>query len=251
MDRFEMISKRHNPIGALRCQERSMPGPMFEMAARPSNVSATIETFPISSMDAPTPKIHLPAWLQAIVASAGGLGLFLIAFLDSSVLTFPVINDLLLIDLSIRFPARMPYYAAMATLGSVGGCLLLYYIARKGGEAMFQKQAGPRAQQIRAWIKRNGFLSILVTALLPPPTPFKIFVIAAGALEMPVQTFVLGLLAARAIRFFGEGFLAIRYGDQAGQFLVTHKLEVARIVLGVGLCLYLLSFIAVLPRRAS
>src|SRR5579863_5456944 len=195
-------------------------------------------------MDSPTPEIHLPHWLQAIVASTGGIGLFLIAFLDSSVLTFPVINDLLLIGLSIRFPARMPYYAAMATLGSVGGCVLLYYIARKGGEAMFRKHAGPRTQQIRAWIKRNGFVSILVTALLPPPNPFKVFVIAAGAFEMPVQTFVLGLLAARAIRFFGEGFLAIRYGDQASQFLMTHKMEVAGIVLGVVLCLYLVSLIA-------
>lgn len=190
-------------------------------------------------MDLPAPKIHLPHWLQAIVASAGGLGLFLIAFLDSSVLTFPVINDLVLVDLSIRFPARMPYYATMATLGSVAGCLLLYYIARKGGEAMFHKHAGRRAQRIHAWIKRNGFLSILVTALLPPPIPFKIFVIAAGALGMPVHTFVLGLLAARGIRFFGEGFLAIRYGNQASQFLLTHKLEVAGIVLGVVVTLYL------------
>jgi membrane protein YqaA with SNARE-associated domain len=192
-------------------------------------------------MDSSAPKIHLPHWLQAIVASTGGLGLFLIAFLDSSILTFPVINDLLLINLSIRFPARMPYYATMATLGSVGGCVLLYYLARKGGEAMFHKHAGPRAQRIHAWINRNGFLSILVTALLPPPTPFKVFVIAAGALEMPLRTFVLGLLAARAIRFFGEGFLAIRYGDQAGQFLVTHKLEVTGIVLLVVLTLYLAS----------
>jgi membrane protein YqaA with SNARE-associated domain len=202
-------------------------------------------------MDSPTPKFHLPLWLQAIVASTGGLGLFLIAFLDSSVLSFPVINDLLLIDLSVQNPARMPYYAAMATLGSVGGCLLLYYIARKGGETMFRKHAGPRAQQIRAWIDRNGFLSILVTALLPPPTPFKVFVIAAGALEMPVQKFVLGLLAARAIRYFGEGFLAIRYGDQAGQFLLTHKLEVAGIMLGVVVCLYLLSLLAFRPRPAE
>jgi membrane protein YqaA with SNARE-associated domain len=202
-------------------------------------------------MDSPQLKFHLPHWLQAIVASAGGLGLFLIAFLDSSVLTFPVINDLLLIDLSIRNPARMPYYAVMATMGSVAGCLLIYYMARKGGEAMFHKQAGARAETIRAWTKRNGFLSILVTALLPPPTPFKIFVIAAGAFEMPMQTFVLGLLAARAIRFFGEGFLAIRYGDQASQFLVTHKLEVAGIVLAVVLCLYMLSLIAFRPRRAS
>ena len=193
-------------------------------------------------MDSPIPKFHLPHWLvQAIVASAGGLGLFLIAFLDSSVLTFPVINDLLLIDLSIQHPARMPYYAEMNTICSVAGCLLLYYIARKGGEAMFHKHAGPRAQQIHAWINRNGFVSILVTALLPPPTPFKVFVVAAGALEMPVRTFVLGLLAARAIRFFGEGFLAIRYGDQAGPFILTHKLEVAGIVLGIVLVLYLAS----------
>jgi uncharacterized membrane protein YdjX (TVP38/TMEM64 family) len=145
----------------------------------------------------------------------------------------------------------MPYYAAMATLGSVGGCLLLYYLARKGGEAMFHKHAGPRAQQIHAWIDRNGFLSILVTALLPPPTPFKVFVIAAGAFEMTVRTFALGLLAARAIRFFGEGFLAIRYGDQASQFLLTHKLEVAGIVVGAVLCLYLLSLVALRPQRAS
>ena len=195
-------------------------------------------------MDSPTPQIHLPHWLQGIVAATGGVGLFLIAFLDSSVLTFPVINDLLLIDLSIRYPARMPYYAAMATLGSVGGCVLLYYIARKGGEAMFHKHAGPRAQHIHAWINRNGFVSILVTALLPPPTPFKVFVIAAGALEMPMRTFVLGLLVARGMRFFGEGFLAVKYGDQASQFLITHKLEFASIVLGVVLLLYLMTRLA-------
>lgn len=190
------------------------------------------------------PKFHLPHWLQAFVAAAGGPGLFLIAFLDSSVLTFPVINDLLLINLSIRFPLRMPYYAAMATLGSLGGCLLLYYIARKGGEAMFHKHAGPRAQHIHAWINRNGFVSILVTALLPPPTPFKIFVIAAGALEMPMRTFVLGLLVARAFRFFGEGYLAVRYGDQASQFLATHKLEVTAIAALMVLALYLSSRLA-------
>lgn len=195
----------------------------------------------MSPTDTPVPKFHLPVWLQAIVATAGGFGLFLIAFLDSSVLTFPIINDLLLIDLSIRNPARMPYYAAMATLGSVGGCLLLYYLARKGGEAMFHKHAGPRALSIHAWIKRNGFVSILVTALLPPPNPFKVFVIAAGALEMPVRSFVIGLLVARGLRFFGEGYLAVRYGDQALPFLLTHKLDVVIGALLVVVTIYLAS----------
>jgi membrane protein YqaA with SNARE-associated domain len=202
-------------------------------------------------MDSPTPQIHLPHWLQATVAAAGGLGLFLIAFLDSSVLTFPVINDLLLIDLSVRYPARMPYYAAMATLGSVGGCVLLYYIARKGGEAMFRKQAGPRAEKIRLWIKNNGFISIIATALLPPPTPFKVFVIAAGALEMPLRTFVLGLLVARGIRFFGEGFLAVKYGNQAGPYLLTHKFVVAGVTLGIVVFLYLASRIAFRTRTTT
>lgn len=202
-------------------------------------------------MDSPTPQIHLPHWLQATVAAAGGPGLFLIAFLDSSVLTFPVINDLLLIDLSVRYPARMPYYAAMATLGSVAGCVLLYYIARKGGEAMFRRQAGPRAEKIRLWINNNGFISIIATALLPPPTPFKIFVIAAGALEMPLRTFVLGLLVARGIRFFGEGFFAVKYGNQAGPYLLTHKFVVAGVTLGVVLFLYLATRIAFRARTAA
>src|ERR1700730_11271274 len=219
----------------------------FRQTLRPCPPSVWLWYNPSSSMnfmDLPAPKFHLPHWLQAIVASAGGLGLFLIAFLDSSVLTFPVINDLLLIDLSIRNPARMPYYAAMATVGSVAGCLLLYYIARKGGEAMFHKHAGPRAQRIQAWIKRNGFVSILLTALLPPPTPFKVFVIAAGALKMPLRTFVLGLLVARGLRFFAEAFLAVKYGEQGTQFLLTHKLEVAGIALTVVLALYLASRLA-------
>jgi membrane protein YqaA with SNARE-associated domain len=138
----------------------------------------------------------------------------------------------------------------MATLGSVAGCLLVYYLAKKGGEAMFHKHAGPRAQHIHSWINRNGFVSILVTALLPPPTPFKVFVIAAGALEMPLRTFVLGLLVARSVRFFGEGFLAVKYGPQATDFLLTHKLAVSGITLASVLCLYLLSRIAFQKREA-
>ena len=108
-----------------------------------------------------------------------------------------------------------------------------------------------RAEKIRLWIKNNGFISIIATALLPPPTPFKVFVIAAGALEMPLRTFVLGLLVARGIRFFGEGFLAVKYGDQAGQYLLTHKLVVVGITLGIVLFLYLATRIAFRTRTAT
>lgn len=167
---------------------------------------------------------HLPHWLQAAVASSGGLGLFLIGFLDSTVLPFPSVNDFLLMDLSILLPSRMLYYASMSTLGSVIGCILLYAVARKGEEAAFHQRAGKRAAGIRHWIERYGFLSLLVAALLPPPTPFKFFVLAAGALGMELRPFVVALVIARSLRFFGEGYFAVRYGQYAAQLLAEHKL---------------------------
>jgi len=171
----------------------------------------------------------LSGWKQKIVVFAGTLGapgLFLISFLDSSVLTFPVINDLLLIELSIQHPMRMPLYATMAGLGSLLGCVLLYFIAKKGGEAFFRKKAGGRAQAIRHWVEKHGFLGMLVAALLPPPTPFKIFVFAAGVFEVPLWSFISAIALARAIRYFGMGYLAIRYGKNALPFLAQHKVEV-------------------------
>jgi membrane protein YqaA with SNARE-associated domain len=181
----------------------------------------------------------LSGWKQKIVAFAGALGapgLFLISFLDSSVLTFPVINDLLLIDLAIQHPARMPVYAFMALSGSVLGCVLLYFIARKGGEAFFHRKAGARAETVRHWVERNGFAGMLVAALLPPPTPFKIFVFAGGVFEVPLWSFVAAISLARGIRYFGIGYLAIRYGDQAMPYLGAHKLQVGIVVVAfVGL----------------
>jgi membrane protein YqaA with SNARE-associated domain len=177
----------------------------------------------------------LSGWKQKIVAFAGALGapgLFLISFLDSSVLTFPVINDLLLIELSIQHPVRMPLYAFMAGLGSVLGCVLLYFIARKGGEAFFHKKAGARAETIRRWVEKNGFIGMLVAALLPPPTPFKIFVFAAGVFEIPLWSFTTAIALARAIRYFAMGYLAIRFGENALPYLKQHKLETV-IVLAV------------------
>lgn len=189
--------------------------------------------------------------LIATVGALGGPGLFLISFLDSSVMTFPVINDLLLVDFSIRNPAGMPYYALMATLGSVAGCVLLYFIARKGGEALFHRRAGPHAASVKAWIEHNGFISLLVAALLPPPTPLKVFVIAAGVFEVPLRSFTTALTLARALRYFGVGFLAVRYGSTAMHYLTEHKLRLTGIVVGLVLLSYALAklFVRRHPRK--
>lgn len=188
--------------------------------------------------------LNLGGWKQRIVAFASGLGapgLFLISFLDSSVLSFPIINDLLLMELSIQHPARMPLYALMAASGSVLGCVLLYFLARMGGEAYFHRKAGARALAIRHWVERNGFGGMLIAALLPPPTPFKVFVFAAGVFEAPLFGFASAITLARLFRYFGVGYLAVRYGADAMPYLAAHKLQMTVLVIGLVLISYGLS----------
>jgi membrane protein YqaA with SNARE-associated domain len=195
---------------------------------------------------------QLGAWKQRIVAFAGSLGapgLFLISFLDSSVLTFPVINDLLLIQLSIRRPARMPLYASMAALGSLLGCVLLFLLARKIEEAAFHRKVGARAGAIRHWVERNGFGGMLVAAMLPPPTPFKFFVLAAGAFEMPLLSFASAIGLARVIRYFGVGYLAVRYGANALPYLAQHKLQVTLVVIAFVTVSYAVSRVVLKERK--
>jgi len=172
----------------------------------------------------------LTGWKQKIVAFAASLGapgLFLISFLDSSFVPFPIINDALLILFSSRNHARMPLYAFLATSGSVLGCVLLYFIARKSGEAYFHRKAGERGKVIRHWVEQNGFGGMLIAALLPPPTPFKFFVLAGGVFEVPLWSFTSAITLARLIRYYGIGFLAVRYGDNYKDFISQHLLAIA------------------------
>lgn len=152
-----------------------------------------------------------------------------------------MINDLLLIELSIKRPARMPLYASMALLGSLLGCVVLFLLARKVEEAAFHQRVGARGAAIRHWVERNGFAGMLVAAMLPPPTPFKFFVLAAGVFEVPLVSFASAIGLARTIRYFGVGYLAVRYGANAMPYLAHHKFQVTIfIVIFVGVS-YLVS----------
>jgi membrane protein YqaA with SNARE-associated domain len=176
-----------------------------------------------------------------LVAVMGGGGLFVATFLDSSVITLPFIADALVINLSRAHPARMPYYCLMAALGSLVGCIWIYWLAKKGGEAFFHKHARGKAAHAKRWVQRNAFLSVFIPGILPPPFPFKVFVLAEGAFQVRMRTFVLALLLGRSLRYFVEGILAIRYGDAVLVFLTTHKLAFVLGVLGVAAILYLAS----------
>lgn len=166
--------------------------------------------------------IQAPAWLMKLVAVMGGGGLFVATFVDSSLIPLPFIADALVINLSRAYPARMPYYAVMAAWGSLMGCLWIYWLAKKGGEAFFHRHARGRAVHVKRWVQQNAFLSVFVPGILPPPFPFKIFVLAEGAFQVPLRTFVLALLLGRGLRYAVEGMLAVRYGDLVLLFLIAH-----------------------------
>ena len=183
---------------------------------------------------------RIVSWLEAFTSSLGGPGLFLVAFLDSSFLSLPEINDVLVVLMVTRNEELMPYYAAMATLGSITGCLVLYVLGRKGGEAILQKRfSGPRVEKAMGLFRRFGVLAIIVPALLPPPAPFKVFVLLSGVTRVPWPRFCGAVAVGRGVRYFGEGRLAVRYGDEAVELLRANgplvSLVLAVVVLlGVG-----------------
>jgi membrane protein YqaA with SNARE-associated domain len=165
--------------------------------------------------------------VYGLALSLGGPGLFVVAFLDSSFISLPQINDLLVVLMVVRNKTAMPYYAAMATLGSVAGCYVLYRIAERGEDFLKRRLSAPRAERALAAYRRHGVLALMVPAILPPPAPFKLFVLMAGAAEVRPLPFVLSIAAARGLRYLVLGALAIRYGDAALELMRTQGRTVA------------------------
>ena len=188
--------------------------------------------------------VQLKVWLKATLPAFGGPGLLLSAFIDSSSVPLPLVTDLALMALSSRHPMRMPYYAGMASIGSLAGCIWIYYLARKGGEAYYPKTLGGLYGRIRGLVEKYPLACVFFPAVAPFPMPFKPFVVAQGVFQVPFVTFVVGTLVGRGCRFFLEGFLGMRYGTAAKQSLMNLKWE------PVGVLLFVLITLVVLARRA-
>jgi membrane protein YqaA with SNARE-associated domain len=156
---------------------------------------------------------HIIAQLLAIFIHLGGFGLLLLGILDSSFLMMPMGNDLLVIAMTARHHALMPYFAAMATVGSVLGCLLIDIVSRKGGDEVIEKHVPKkRLKYIEGKVRKSAGWALGFAALMPPPFPFTPFVVAAAALEYPRRK-LLGVIAVtRLLRFSIEGTLAILFG---------------------------------------
>jgi membrane protein YqaA with SNARE-associated domain len=156
------------------------------------------------------------AHVSNFLVAFGPLGLFAIALLDSALIPLPGGPDAVMILLSTQRPAWMPLYALAAT------CLILYYISRRAGRRALQKFQPSKQARVKELVDRYDVLSVLVASVLPPPFPFKLFVITAGVFRLSVLRFAVAVAVGRAFRFLLEGLLAVRYGERAKDLLAEN-----------------------------
>ena len=124
-----------------------------------------------------------------------------------------------MILLTIAHPRLMIVYALLATAGSTIGCVILYYVSCRTGSRALKKFSPAKQARVKELIDRYDVLSVLVASLMPPPFPFKLFVITAGVCRFSLTRFTIAIIAGRGFRFLLEGYFAIRYGAQARQIL--------------------------------
>src|SRR5437868_9361566 len=162
----------------------------------------------------------ISVWLRNTLLPYGGMGLMVLAMCDSSFVSLPEVNDVLLMTFAVNEPESMVKFALLTTLGSVIGCALLYAVGRKGGEAFLRRSfADEKLVRIQRWYQRHGVLAVIIPSLLPPPTPFKVFVLSAGTFGISWPKFLTAVVIGRSIRYFLEGILAVMYGPLAIQFV--------------------------------
>jgi membrane protein YqaA with SNARE-associated domain len=184
-------------------------------------------------------------WLERYVIALpiyfAAPAMIVIGALDSSLLSLPEINDYLVVARCFKQPSAAFYFPLFAAVGSVIGCLILYTIMRRGGQAVLRRRfKRENIERVERAYARFGFLAIAIPALLPPPMPFKIFVATAGTLEYPRWKFLLTVMLARSLRYYVEGVLAVFYGRRVLTFLRDNGLVILSIVAAVALILFLI-----------
>ena len=183
-------------------------------------------------------------WIQGAALALGAPGILLVAFLDSSILSLPEIADLLVIWMITNHKSRFLLYVSSATLGSLLGCLALYGIAKKSGASAVRRRfSSTSVERALGAFRRHGVMAVLIPSMLPPPAPFKVFVLVAGLADVSLARFSAAILVGRGARFTIEGLLALWYGERALSFIRDHgtlATLVAAGLLAAGFVAYLL-----------
>lgn len=163
----------------------------------------------------------------------GAPGLFLLSFVDSSVLALPQVVEILIVWMVLAHPDRWLVYGVLAAAGSIGGLYLLYALARRGGEAFLRSRLHARhIERAMAAFQRYGSVTLILPSLIPPPVPLKPFVLMAGVARMPQRRFLLAVSLGRAVRFVGLALLTYWYGEPALDYLRANALFVTLVALG-------------------
>ncbi|CAN5156316.1 MAG: VTT domain-containing protein [Acidobacteriota bacterium] len=162
------------------------------------------------------------AQISQYLVAFGPFGIFAIALLDSALVPMPGGPDAVMILLSTARPAWMPLYAVAGTVGSVIGCVILYFISQRAGGRALKRFSAAKQARVKELIDRYDVLSVLVASILPPPFPFKLFVVTAGVFRLNLLRFVIAVAAGRMFRFLLEGYLAVRFGERAKDLLAQY-----------------------------
>jgi membrane protein YqaA with SNARE-associated domain len=153
------------------------------------------------------------AWIWKVLAPLGPWGVFAIAAVDGSLFGMPV--DAVVAGYVYNDRPHFLFYVVMASAGSALGSLVIYAIGYFGGETVLRKRISKeRFDKIHASFERHGFWALMFPAMLPPPTPFKLFVLAASAFEMRFTHFLAAVFAGRFVRFFVLAVLTIEFGPR-------------------------------------
>jgi len=152
-------------------------------------------------------------FIWGLLQPLGSWGVFAIAAIDGSLLGMPL--DPVVAGYVYQSPHKFLLYVIMASVGSALGSVALYAIGYKGGEVLLQKRMPPQKfESMRRSFDRHEFWALMFPAMLPPPFPFKLFVLAAAAFEMNFAHFELAIFAGRFVRFLILSLLTIKFGPQ-------------------------------------
>jgi membrane protein YqaA with SNARE-associated domain len=183
------------------------------------------------------------AWIWGLLKILGIWGVFVIAFADSALLGMPV--DAIVATYVYQDRKRLLFYVIMASLGSALGSIPLYLIGYLGGETVLRKRISEeRFLKIHRSFEQHEFWALMFPAILPPPTPFKIFVLGAAVFEMRFTDFLIAIFAGRFLRFFVLSLLTLWFGPQivqlAGTLFKEHFYSVVIGILTIGLSIWML-----------
>ena len=176
-----------------------------------------------------------------VLGPLGIWGVFAIAFADSALLGMPV--DAIVAFYVYQDHRRLLFYVLMASAGSALGSIPLYVIGYQGGEQILRKRiTEERFLRIHQSFERHEFWALMFPGMLPPPMPFKIFVLAAAVFEMKFRDFIAAIFAGRFVRFMVLALLTLYFGPKVVGLIATvfgrHLYWVLGVVVVVGVLVW-------------